>query len=225
VTKKRKRILTWILVWAGMLIVVLYSPVGSPDLYSSQNYLVYYRPVAFKSEITAHAPKQSSVTEKIDDGLIIPDVNSGLTSKHSIASYRQATTSLNGLSYEINETSSYKKYNSGSGRSGEGDFSMITGRGSHNSAGTSEVVITNGMATLSLTSGENNSIIRQSAKSDTPLLGGTDPGGDPTYPAIPVGDGQGILILLAWCYTIFKKRVFIKKQFLTFQPERKNRIK
>ena len=224
-TKKRKRILTWILVWAGMLIVVLYSPVGSPDLYSSQNYLVYYRPVAFKSEITAHAPKQSSVTENIDNGLIIPDIHTGLTSKQSIGSYRKVNSSLNGLSYGINETSTYGKYNSGSDRSGEVVFSMIAGGDYRNNAGSSEIVMKNSITAQSLTSGGNNSTTRQSAKSDTPLLGGTDPGGDPTYPAIPVGDDQGILILLAWCYAIFKKRVFIKKQFLTFQPERKNRIK
>ena len=163
-TKKRKRILTWILVWAGMLIVVLYSPVGSPDLYSSQNYLVYYRPVAFKSEITAHFPKQSSVTEKIDDGLIIPDINSGLTSKQSIGSYRKVNSSLNGLSYGINETSTYGKYNSGSDRSGEVVFSMIAGGDYRNNAGSSEIVMKNSITAQSLTSGGNNSTTRQSAK-------------------------------------------------------------
>jgi len=203
--------MVWIIVWAGLLIVVLYSPIGSPDFYSSPDYRVESRQVAFKSEATLNAPKQSSATVNEGDGLIIPDINTGLTSKYSVGSYRQSKTSLNGSSYGSNESSSNGKYNSGLGRSGDGGISMIAARGSRNSTGSSEIVMTNGITTMSLTSTGNNSSTRQSVKAVEPQTGGTDPGGDPDGPAIPVGDGWGLFILFGAVYVIFKKKnLFLK---------------
>ncbi|HRT00728.1 MAG TPA: hypothetical protein P5312_11880 [Bacteroidales bacterium] len=53
---------------------------------------------------------------------------------------------------------------------------------------------------------------RQLVNDDTPNSGGTDPGGDPVGPPIPVGDGIGFLILLASGYGGIKMKLpFFKK--------------
>jgi len=197
--------MVWIIVWAGLLIVVLYSPVGSPDLYSSRNYLFDSRPVAFKSEAYIHSSKQNVSSESNDEGLSIPDINTGLTSNYAVGSSQPDHASNQGSSYGTNGNSSYEKSNSSTGGLSEGGISLISSRGSGTSAGSSGVVMTNGITTLSLTSTGNNTTNRQSAKADTPLSGGTDPGGDPNGPPIPVGEGYELLILFGMCYAIFKK--------------------
>jgi len=37
--KKREKIFALVLTWAGLFMLILYSPIGSPDLYIKQKYL------------------------------------------------------------------------------------------------------------------------------------------------------------------------------------------
>jgi len=202
--------MVWIIVWAGLLIVVLYSPVGSPDFYSSQNFYVVNQPVAVSKGTTVNTPKATNASENNSGESGIPDINSNLTSNHPVGNYKSGNASTGGSSYGIMQTQSYQNTNAGSDGMAEGG-SFIASRGSRNSEGTSGITMTNGIATLSISSGLNTATSRQGAKADATPSGGTDPGGDPDGPAIPVGDGWGILVLFGAVYVIIKKKkLFLK---------------
>jgi hypothetical protein len=46
-----KKIFVWLITWAGLLVLVLYSPIGSPALYESNKYDVEFRGVDFGGAI------------------------------------------------------------------------------------------------------------------------------------------------------------------------------
>ena len=218
-TKKQNTILVWILVWAGLLIVVLYSPIGSPDFYSAAgNYYVANQPVTVKSGSILNSPKTNSEVASNSDELIIPDVS--LTSKPgtSVGSYQPGNGSMSGSggsSYGSMQTQSFQNTNAGSvGTSGGGTF--IASGSSRSSAGSSGIIMTNGIATLSTTSSVNNVNPRQGITNADPIppsTGGTDPGNDPDLGTqIPVGDGWGLLGLFGMCYVAYKKRGVIGKE-------------
>ena len=197
--------MTWVLVWAGLLIVVLYSPIGSPDFYSSAgNYYVAYQPVTVNNAPILNAPKTNSLVESNSDEFIIPDVNLTSKTNTNIGGYHSGNASSGGSTYGSMQTQSYQNTNAGSGGINGGN-SFIASGGSRSSAGSSGIIMTNGIATLSVTS-EINNTTKQSSNAYTAGTGGTDPGEDPTGPAIPVGDGWGLLILFGIVYCVFKSK-------------------
>ena len=205
--------MTWILVWAGLLIVVLYSPVGSPDFYSTAgNYYVVYQPATVENAPILNAPKTNSEVVSNSDELIIPDVN--LTSKTNInnGGYQSGNATSGGSSYGSMQTQSYQNNNAVSGSAGGGG-SFIASGGSRSSAGSSGIIMTNGIATLSTTTNLSNTTTKQSVNATVTSVGGTDPGGDPTGDPIPVGDGWGLLILFGIVYSLFKlKYIYTRLQ-------------
>jgi len=211
VTKKQNTRLVWILVWAGLLIVVLYSPIGSPDYYSSNgNYYVVNQPVTLSSGTTLNAPKANSSDAGTSDELIIPEVS--LTSKTNAGGgrYSSGNASSVGSSYGNMSSPSYQNSNSTSGRM-SGGGSLIASGGSRSSAGSSEITMTNGITTMSLTSTGSNTPPKQNAgESVLGDVGGTDPGPDPTGDTIPVGEGWGIFIFCGISYLIYKMRLILK---------------
>jgi hypothetical protein len=216
VTKKQKGIMTWILVWAGLLIVVLYSPIGSPDLYYSQNYYMENQSVAVNGAI-ANAPKGNYAQDNSDVSMDIPDVSSHLNANYSVGS-SQSSGGSQGSSYSVQSQSWQNNNSSGSAPSGGGGGSFMTGGGSRGSAGSSGVTMTNGITTMSLTTDLTNNSVRQSV-TYSGGTGGTDPGGDPTGNPIPVGDGWGLLLFFGVCYAAFKKRSFLIGLLFSNQPQ------
>ena len=211
VIRNQKKKLVWILVWAGLFIVVLYSPFGSPDLYTSKNYYVEYQSVTFKDGTIPNASKIKSSPEYNYNELDIPDVSVSSNTNYSVGNYSSAPVSYSqGSSYGGGQTQSYQNNNSSGGGSGGGSF-IVSGR-SGSSAASSGFSMTSGITTLSLTSNLNATAPKQSVTNNTTDDGGTDPGGDPGGNPIPVGDGWGILVFLGLCYAAFKKRLFIKSQ-------------
>ena len=214
--KKQNKILVWILVWAGLLIVVLYSPIGSPHFYSTTgNYYVVNQPVIVKNGSILNAPKTNSEIANNPDELIIPDVS--LTSKTITSGrYNEGNTSSGGASYGSMQTKSYQNTNAGSGNI-NGGGSFIASGSSKSSAGTSGIIMTNGIATLSTNSRVSSGTTKQgivNADPPVPTSGGTSPGDDPIAGTqIPVGDGWGLLVLFGLCYVAFKKRYFIEREF------------
>ena len=204
--------LVWVLVWAGLLIVVLYSPIGSPDYYSStENYYVTNRPVTLSGGTTLNAPKVNSSEANNSGELIIPDVR--LTSKTNFGGgrYSSGNASSGGSSYGNMSSPSYQNSNAGSGGM-SGGVSLIISSGSRSSASSSELTMTNGITTMSLTSKVSNKAPKQNAGLQTlGDEGGTDPGGDPNGDPIPVGDGWGMLILFGTLYLIIKMKNLLLK--------------
>jgi len=206
VTKKQNSILVWILLWAGLLIVVLYSPIGSPDYYSSNgNYYVTNQPVSLTNGTTLNAPKSKSSEVYNSYELIIP--NGGESSKTNAGGgrYSSGNISSGGSSYSNLSSPSYQNSNAGTGvLSGGGSF--IVSGGSRSSEGSSGITMTNGITTISTTSDINNTTKQSVTNQTTGTPGGTDPGGDPTGDPIPVGDGWGFLFLFGSLYAIIKRR-------------------
>jgi hypothetical protein len=208
-TKKQKGIMVWILVWAGLLIVVLYSPVGSPDLYTSQNYYAGNQSEMFKDGVIPNASKIKSSQDYNDNAAEVPDISESLHSNYASGNYSSApVSSSQGYSYAGGQTQSYQNNNSSGGAGGGGSF-VVSGR-SGGSAASSGFSMTSGISTMSVTSNLNTSAPKQSSNAYIAGTGGTDPGGDPTDPPIPVGDGWGLFILFGICYAVYKK--FLQKK-------------
>ena len=200
----------WIMVWAGLLVAVLYSPVGSPDLYSSHNYYVENRTITTGTTVIQNAPKGNRVSENTDNGLDIPDISSMPKTTYSVNSYQSGNSMSQGSGYSVQNQSYQNSSSSGSnGQGPEGSAFISGGRSSRNSAASSAIVMTNGITTLSVTNDVSNNTVKQGAQAGGSGRGGTDPGGDPTGAAIPVGDGWELLVLFGLCYAAYKKRVYI----------------
>jgi hypothetical protein len=203
--------MVWILIWAGLLVLVLYSPVGSPDLYSSANYTAGNQSVTFKNGEILNAPNVNYGAENNYNELNVPDYNSERRTNYAVNNY--SATAKNSPSMYTNysvQTSSYQNTQISSGNNGIGGGTFISSnRSSNNNAGASSTGFNNGIATLSTDlNSDNNSITRQGASAGGPNTNWTDPGGDPTGPPIPVGDGWVFLLLLAAGYGIIKKKFF-----------------
>jgi len=195
----------WILVWAGLLIVVLYSPVGSPDLYTSPNYYAGNQSVMFKDGVIPNASKIKSSQEYNDNVPDLPDVSESLHSNYAAGNYSSSSVSSSqGTSYGGGQTQSYQNNNTSDGGGGGGSF-IVSGR-SGSSAASSGFSMTSGISSMSLTSKLNSGIPKQMSTSSTQDDGGTDPGGDPSGDPIPVGDGWGLFLLFGMCYAVYKKR-------------------
>ena len=211
-TKKQKIIMGWILVWAGLFIVVLYSPVGSPGLYTSQNYYVVNQSVTFKDGAIPNAFKIKSSPEYNDDAPVLPDISESLHSNYASGGYSSASVSSpQGSSYEGGQAQSYQNNNSSGGVAGGGSF--IVSRRSGGSAASSGFSMSSGISTMSVTSNLNSTTSKQNiTSSTTDTGGGTDPGGDPDGNPIPVGDSWGFLVLLGLCYAAYKTGLHTKNQ-------------
>jgi len=195
--------MVWILVWASLLIVVLYSPVGSPGLYSSKNYYQDNQYVVQNKGVPFHAPK-STLTgndNQVDAGL--PELNQESKSIHPLCNFQSIKTVEQGSSYSRMQSQSYRCINTPSGIQFQSGITAFARGHSRANEGSSTVVMANGITTLSSTPEVINSSSKQSISSDQPS-GGTDPGGDPVGNPIPVGDGWGILIFSGILYAVIK---------------------
>jgi len=202
--------MVWILVWAGLLIVVLYSPVGSPGLYTSENYYAGNQITTFKEGAIPNASKIKSSQEYNDNSPELPDISESLHSNYASGGYSSApVSSSQGSSYGGGQSQSYQNNNSSGGAGGGGSF-VVSGR-SGGSAASSGFSMSSGISTMSTTSNLNSTSTKQNATSTTTDTGGgTDPGGDPSGDPIPVGDGWGIFILFGMCYIAYKR--FLQKK-------------
>lgn len=209
----------WMIIWAGLLILVLYSPIGSPDLYSSQDY--YSENHSFTNQgVIANAPKWNHTSDNNEVALDIPDVSSHLNTTYHVGNYQSASGGFQGSSYSVHSQNYQNSKSSGFASPGGGGGSFIALRSSGNIGGFTGTTLTNGMTSMSLTTDLTNSTTRQSAYNYVSGTGGTDPGGDPTGDPIPVGDGWGILIFFGVCYASFKRKYFIKRHIFFHSAKR-----
>lgn len=187
---------------------VLYSPIGSPDLYKSTNYYAVNQGVIFKGGQIENAPNSSFGTSDDDNELNIPDYSTEQKAySYSVSNYNSSSTTTTS-SYSVSQQSLTQSTTSGTGSSdGGGTFISNNSRGSK-SAGTYSVGMKNGITTISSNLNMDNTTKQGASQGVND--GGTDPGGDPTDPAIPVPDGWGFLLLLAAGYGL-KKNFFTQR--------------
>ncbi|ADQ80311.1 hypothetical protein Palpr_2175 [Paludibacter propionicigenes WB4] len=212
---KKKNILVWIFTWAALLLVVLYSPIGSPDLYSSSDYAGV--PNANFNESSIGNGANFSSESGSDNDLDIPDYSNDESVNKPSSSYNYTSPASNNTSgavasYSISGSQTYQNSKDGSSvGTGGGGSTFISNNDSRGSDASSAVSMNNGgITTLSsnLTTSAPNKITKSAGQGYSTNDGGQNPGGDPTGPPIPVGDGWVFLLLLAASYGIIKKRIF-----------------
>ena len=218
---RQKNILVWIITWAGLLLLVLYSPIGSPDLYTSKKYFTANQGVQFNGEVIENAPMIKTVEGNNYQELNVPVYNS--------------TELKNNTTYSVSNNSDNSKSNnfptqvsSSLGSTQKSSNNEASGGGIGGTMGTfigktsKENTTSQTTGFMSLTTGLNaltNNTTSQSVNGYISGSGATDPGGDPTGNPIPVGDGWGIFILFGMCYAVYKR--FLQKTRCNFPAGRK----
>ena len=193
----------WLLSWAVLALVIVYSPIGSPDLYTQNQYIVYNQGVNFNGGI-ANAPKSHSYGEQYE----LPDV--GLPTytpapKTYTVNSAVSSSSINNNSSSYSVASQENIRTTVSGSNGGGGVTGIATFGSGRSSQNNSIDQNTGVSSLTLSSdltGLQSPTVTTRQGASQSALGGTDPGGDPTGPAIPVGDGYWILMLMAGIYIL-----------------------
>jgi hypothetical protein len=196
VNRKQKRILVWLLTWAGLLVAVLYSPVGSPDLYAPTNYYSENHGVTFKDVDFSNAPRTVSGGNR--GNFSIPQNNSDIN-QHITTTIDDAKNKLAPVQYSVGAQTTTPVNKTGAGTT-VGAVVVGTTRQNNSSgdnATSSGVVAMNTDFTVLAN--------RQQSNNYTPFSGATDPGDAPVGPPIPIGDGWIFLLLLAVGYTGWKK--------------------
>jgi len=197
--------MVWLIVWAGLLIVVLYSPIGSPDLYTPTNYYFINQTIPAEKGTILHAPKKKFKSDNNSNEAELPDISQPLGRNYAVGNYPSANNRSQGTFSAVQTQAYQNNSSSGSGNGDIGVTSFLTSGNTHRSNGTSGVTMTTGMTTLSLTTNlNNNGLTKESVNTYAPGSGGTDPGGDPQGDPIPIGDGWGIFIFMGVLYSFIK---------------------
>jgi len=204
VDKKQRNILVWVLIWAGLLVAVLYSPVGSPELYAPGHYYSSNGGVMYNNIEISNVPKIKSNVDNSYSGFTGQSYSSGMsTGSFSTVSGNTFGSRQNAgsVSWSNNSTASQSKPNS-IGGSMIGISSMRKSQGSTNNTFAQNTGVVS--LTTDVEDSEDFSTTKQSVGADLGA-GATDPGDDPTGPAIPTGDGWIFLLVLVSVYSIWKK--------------------
>ena len=215
--KRQKNILVWVLTWAGLLLAVLYSPFGSPELYGPKQFYIANQGVEYNSVSIPYSSRIDN-TSKIDiknnKKRYIGGGYSG-SSDNSLLDYNiiggskkfisnSSSFSSGGNNFIASPVSAYSHQESSSANNGGGsggELYSYSGRSSKNKGINNQ---SPGLVSLStdLSLISNNTITKQTATSG--LDGTTDPGGDPVGDPIPVGEGWLVLLCFAAGYGIWK---------------------
>lgn len=204
---KVTKILIWVLSWATLSLIIVYSPIGSPELYIPNKYIIQNQSVNFSSGIT-NASSVRRIQQYEDPDFAIPTYTPApktYTLNVSAGTSKTISQTNYGVTLPANNRT-VSNQSSGGGSSGGG----FTFMGSHSTAAQqTSVPQSTSISSLStdLAMSADPGTTRQLATSGA-LDGGTDPGGDPTGPPIPVGNGFWFLLLLAVGYAGWKMKIW-----------------
>ena len=223
-----------LLVCAGLLIAILYSPIGSEENYVSSNNDFYCPSVVIDAH-ELNAPnfksKRSNRNSNISGGTIIPNLptssfassggilNNSMPNQVTIETITkrpnnyavnissESTVSSKG-SYAVHLGSVYSNEVKGSSSrysdGAGGSFSAISSRNTKKNIQSGLTALNDNNITVTMTDG----ITTLQGGGYTPGSGATDPGEDPIGNPIPVSDGFWVLLLMAVVYGSIK---FFKK--------------
>lgn len=200
---KKEKIIVLILTWAALLVAVLYSPIGSPELYSPKR--VYYKNQGeiFDAIQISNTPLRIQNFVNRSQTLFIstsePERNySSNTAVNSGPFYFKQESSINSF---FNQTESWQDKKNGTV---PGDrFIVSTSMGNSSNRNTLQenngvIYVTSDLMII------DNYMTNKQAIDYAPNNGGTNPGEDPIGNPIRVGDGWIYLLLLALVYTVWK---------------------
>ena len=208
-TKRGKNIKLWIITWASLLLLVLYSPIGSPDLYKSGEYYVNYIGVNFDGNNLKNLPKNNDNYNNPGNTMLPVSTSGNLNG----INYSHTNNFKNQSSEDNHDLAQRSPYQTDYNNSNQTNYNYMGGdnymslNSSAKSVYTSPKISNVTISSDLLINQDNTSPF--SAKMDA--TGGTDPGGDPLNPPVPVGDGWVFLIVLGITYIVIKQRIFLKK--------------
>jgi len=195
----------------ALFLVIAYSAVRTIDSSQPDNYYVVSQGVDFHDGIL-NAPTQSTYAQYDQADMSIreysPENNSYTASNVELSneSRRSELANSSGGTGSINQSG--KSYASNSGAT-----TVALNSGSHKDAATQDAAgITVATSSLTTDGSLSGSATRQSVKKTGDNFGGTDIGGDPTGPPIPVGDGLLFLLFLIGIYSLWKSSAKIKQR-------------
>lgn len=189
-----------------VFILFLYSPLGSPGLYRSSDYYVINTAtgVHFNGEIE-NSSRSTRISSEVNDdqSFQLPQISSsGLSNPNSLSSVVRVVRYS-----EKNRAGGKDVINRDGSRNIESDAGFISSARISSSTSGKRLADNSGIQSIaiqSLTASLSVSESKPFAVSASINDGGTDPGGDPEEPPIPVSNGVGILLLLALGYTFYK---------------------
>lgn len=211
-------LLIWVLSWAGLLLALLYSPLGSPDLYHPRKYFSEYQGVNFNKTAIVNAPRGGSNGNYAGNELEIP-TNKSEQKKNYNYSVNATANSVFNSAGSVNVQNLSKEAirqiagsiggsgNSGSGgntnnNGGSSNFSVP--RGSNNNLGGG---IASSRLDLSLFS-DSTATTTQASEYAQQRANSSDTGSDPLNEPVPVGDAWIFMIVMTLVYCGFKTNVF-----------------
>jgi hypothetical protein len=205
------KILVWFLSWAVLLLIVIYSPIGSPNLYVHNKYDIHDQGVNFSGGI-ANAPAAHYYQQYEEQGFAAP-VYTTEPKAYTINKGANTTKTIAQTNYEV-ITPANKSVLSQNISAPDGDFFLVSSR---SSAQSKTIILMNGISTINtdLAMTGNPATTRQ-LTSEGMSDGGTDPGGDPIGSPIPAGNCYWILMFFAIGYAGYKLLI-IKHRILMYK--------
>ena len=221
--RSNANILFSLLSGVALFLFIAYSAVKTIDSSQPDNYYTFTQGVDFHDGIL-NAPTQTTYAQSEQADISIPEYSPDNASY--TASSTETSTEAHRSEYANNSggsSSTNKSGNSSESNSGASALALNSrnqNASTQDAAGTTSSLTTNG--TLS-TAGTT----RQSVSKSGDGFGGTDIGGDPIGPPIPVGDGLLFLLLLSGIYSLWKystkiKQVLTTSYFNLFSIKNKN---
>lgn len=216
----------WVIIWAVLLILVLYSPFGSKGLYSGQDtYVEGNFTLTQETHEILNAPKVRHETWSSYDNPEIPEISSVLKSHVEPLDDQSSTLSKQGsvVGSTYYNSTTYHNTNSFSDGMNINGIVLTTRHGYQNNEASSGFSMANGITTFSVTNNlRSTSAIQKTSTNDPgdPPVG-ADPGHDPLDNPIPVGDGWELLVVFGIAYIVLKN--ILKLQTL-FKRTISNRI-
>lgn len=183
------------------MVLFLYSPIGSPELYKSNSYMLYFpnQGVGLQGGLS-NTPQKSPSFQQQEDNYTAEEYPNHLVQNISTQSISHPDFSnTNGYSSSTRK----QRFNHRSSTAGGSLLAMSSGRGKstglYGASGSSILSDINSNTA-------DRQLIRTEPFAYTEPAGGTDPGTDPVGHALPLSDGYGIIAILLSAYLFIKSR-------------------
>ena len=236
--KSENTILIWVLTWAGLLLGLLYSPIGSPDLYKHRNYFVENQGVNFSGveisrgsnevsflKVLKNATKSSSSYQDENADLNIPVVNDVQRRKFNYTvsgSSKSENKYVSGIKIPANtyrsihsikesDKSFSNSGNSGGGNDGGLSNTFTSSKSSRNNGDSQNAGVNTAGVDLSLFGDSTANQINKNIQKAGML---DELSANLVDEPVPVPEGFGFLVLMAaiYCgYILFKKSIIHSK--------------
>jgi hypothetical protein len=208
--KSNTNILFSLLSGVALFLFIAYSAFKTIDSSQPDNYYTFTQGVDFHDGIL-NAPTQTTYAQYEQGDISIPEYspeNSSYSTTNSELNYEVRKSDYVNNSGNFGSSNKSEPTKTNSGVTALALNSRNQDAATQDASGTTSSITTDG--TLS-TAGTTRQSVRKSGDG----FGGTDIGGDPTGPPIPVGDGLLFLLFLSGIYSLWKSTTKIKQGLTT----------